>query len=147
LRLRISHPGHPTRTAQLNDLSQRKISAAEIAGVAAASQDLLLLSARANPVLRPIVQEYQQIAALLVNGKRKRLTARLARLQTTRARLATRMSEIDDYMNWFEATQSKTKSGTFAEYLKAAQEQNEARPRRRDALSVYLDALEEQFQN
>jgi len=50
-------------------------------------------------------------------------------------------------MNWFEATQPKTKSGAFAEYLKAAQEQNEARPRRRDALSVYLDALEEQFQN
>jgi hypothetical protein len=147
LRVRISDPGHPTRTAQLNDLSQRKISPAEIAAIAAASQDLLLFTARANPVLRPIVQEYQQIAALLVNGKRKRLTARLARLQTTRARLATRMSEIDDYMNWFEATQSKTKSGAFAEYLKAAQEQNEARPRRRDALSVYLDALEEQFQN
>jgi hypothetical protein len=52
-----------------------------------------------NPVLRPIVREYQQIAALLVNGKRKRLTVRLARLQTTRARLATRMSEIDDYMS------------------------------------------------
>ena len=147
LRVRISDPGHPTRTVQLNDLSQRKISAAEIAAVAAASQDLLLLAARANPVLRPIVREYQQIAALLVNGKRKRLTVRLARLQTTRARLATRMSEIDDYMNWFEATQSKTKSGAFAEYLKAAQEQNEARPRRRDALSVYLDALEEQFRN
>jgi hypothetical protein len=57
------------------------------------------------------------------------------------------MSEIDDYMNWFEATKSKTKSGVFVDYLKAAQEQNEARPRRRDALSVYLDALEEQFQN
>src|SRR5580704_2947275 len=75
------------------------------------------------------------------------LTVHLARLQTTRARLATRMSEIDDYMNWFEATQSRTKSGEFAEYLKAAQEQNEARPRRRDALSVCLDALEEQFRN
>ena len=147
LRIRISDPGHPTRTAQLNDLSQRKISPAEIAAIAAASQDLLLLTARANPVLRPIVQEYQQIAALVVNGKRKRLTARLARLQTTHARLATRMSEIDDYMNWFEATQSKTRSGVFADYLKAAQEQNEARPRRRDAVSVYLDALEEQFRN
>jgi hypothetical protein len=61
LRVRISDPGHPTRRAQLNDFSQRKISAAEIAAVAAASQDLLLLAARANPVLRPIVQEYQQI--------------------------------------------------------------------------------------
>ena len=147
LRIKVSDTGHLTKTVQLGDLSQRRISPAESAAVAAASQDLLLLTARANPVLRPIVQEYQQIAALLTNGKRKGLTARLARLQTARARLATCMSEIDDYMNWFEATQSKTKSGAFVDYLKAAQEQNEARPRRRDALSVYLDALEEQFQN
>ena len=145
--IKISDAGHSTKTVQLGDLSQRKISRAESAAVAAASQDLLLLAARANPILRPIVQEYQQIAALLANGKRKGLTARLTRLQTGRASLATRMSEIDDYTNWFEATQSKTKSGAFADYLKAAREQNEARPRRRDALSVYLDALEGQFQN
>ena len=147
LRIKISDIGHLTKTVQLGDLSQRKISPAEIAAIAAASQDFVLLAARANPILRPIVQEYQQIAALLTNGKRKGLTARLARVQTARARLATCMSEIDDYMNWFEATQSKTKSGAFVDYLNAAQEQNEARPRRRDALSVYLDALEEQFQN
>ena len=147
LRIKISDTGHLIKTVQLGGLSQRKISPTESGAVAAASQDLVLLAARANPILRPIVQEYQQIAALLTNGKRKGLTARLARLQTARARLATCMSEIDDYMNWFEATQSKTKSGAFVDYLKAAQEQNEARRRRRDALSVYLDALEEQFQN
>jgi hypothetical protein len=145
--VRISDPGHPTRMVQLDDLSQRKILPVEIAAIAALSQELLLLAARANPILRPIVQEYQQIASLLVKGKRKGLTARLAQLQASRAKLTTRMTEIDDYMNWFEATQSKTKSGAFADYLKAVQGQNEARPRRRDALSVYLDAMEEQFQN
>jgi hypothetical protein len=145
--VRISDPGHPTRMVQLDDPSQRKILPAEIAAIAALSQELLLLAARANPILRPIVQEYQQIASLLVKGKRKGLTARLAQLQTSRAKLTTRMTEIDDYMNWFEATQSKTKSGAFADYLKAVQGQNEARPRRRAALSVYLDAMEEQFQN
>ena len=147
LRVRISDPGHPTRMVQLDDLSQRKILSVEIAAIATLSQELLLLEARANPILRPIVQEYQQIAALLVNSKRKGLTRRLAQLQANRARITSRMSEIDDYMNWFEATQSKTKSGAFADYLKAVQGQNEARPQRRDALSVYLDAMEEQFQN
>ena len=145
--VRISDPGHPTRMVQLDDLSQRKILPVEIAAIAALSQELLLLAARANPILRPIVQEYQQIASLLVKGKRKGLTARLVQLQASRAKLTTRMTEIDDYMNWFEATQSKTKSGAFADYLKAVQGQNEAPPRRRDALSVYLDAMEEQFQN
>src|SRR5258708_18675972 len=97
-----------------DDLSQRKILSVEIAAIATLSQELLLLAARANPILRPIVQEYQQIAALLVNSKRKGLTARLAQLQASRARLTTRMSEIDDYMNWFEATQSKTQSRGLA---------------------------------
>jgi hypothetical protein len=145
--VRIADPGHPTRMVQLDDLSQRKILPVQIAAIATLSQELLLLAARANPILRPIVQEYQQIATLLVKGKRKGLTARLAQLQASRAKLTTRMTEIDDYMNWFEATQSKTKSGAFADYLKAVQGQNDARPRRRDALSVYLDAMEEQFQN
>jgi len=111
------------------------------------SKKLLLLAARAHPVLRPIVQEYQQIAALLAAGKRKGLAERFARLKTTRADIVARMNDIDDYMNWFEATQSKTRSGIFADYLKAAGERRAPAPRRRDALSVYLDALEGQFQN
>ena len=147
LRIKISDIGHLTKTVQLGDLSQRKISPVESAAVAAASQDLVLLAARANPILRPIVQEYQQIAALLTNGKRKGLTARLARVQTVRARLATCMSEIDDYMNWFEATQMERESGAFNDYLKAASQSEVSAPRRRDPLSVYLDALVDQFEN
>jgi hypothetical protein len=145
LRIKISDTGASTKTVQLGDLSQQKISLAQSAVLNRLSQDLLLLAARANPILRPIVQGYQQIAVFLATGKRKAMTERLARLQTNRARISSRMSEVDDYMNWFEATQSKTKSGEFTDYLKAAEEQNEPRPRRRDALSVYLDALEEQF--
>ena len=55
------------------------------------------------------------------------------------------MSEVDDFMNWFEATQAKTASGAFRDYLHASAN-NDAIPRRRDALSVYLDALETQLQ-
>ncbi len=117
-------------------------SAAMLRGI---SQNLMVLAASANPVMWPIVTEYQQIAQLMAGSKRAGLTRRLARLKITRAKLVARMSQIDDYMNWFEATQSNTKSGVFADYLKAAGES--AEPRRHDALSVYLDAIEEQFQN
>ena len=55
------------------------------------------------------------------------------------------MTEIDDYMNWFEATQLETRSGIFAEYLNAADKMRAAAPRRHDPLSIYLDALEQQF--
>ena len=78
-------------------------------------------------------------------GKHRKLVERLARVKATRAKMAARMSDIDDYMNWCEATKLKTPSGAFADYLRAAGSARELKPRRQDALSVYLDALEEQF--
>jgi hypothetical protein len=111
------------------------------------SRRLLFLGLSSNPVLRPIITEYQQVAALLAAGKRSRTGERLARLRVLRANLAIRMSKIDDYLNWFEATQARTKSGAFENYLNAVEQQSDAAPRRHDAISVYLDALAEQFQN
>ena len=141
----VPAPARSSRRAQLNDLAQSKISAGEIAALKRLNRDLLLLAARANPVLRPIVQEYQQVAMQLSVRKNSRASAHLARLKAVREKIAARMSEIDDYMNWFEATKLETNSGVFGDYLKAADETRVGEPRRRDALSVYLDALEEQF--
>ena len=137
--------GPSTDGIPLEDLYQRKISPAERLTVIQLNQDLLLLAARANPLMRPIVREYQEIAMRLLAGKRKGLAKRFARLKTTRDEIVARLNDVDDYMNWFEATQSKTMSGVFVDYLKAANEPQT--PRRRDALSVYLNSIEEQFQN
>jgi hypothetical protein len=52
------------------------------------------------------------------------------------------MSDIDDYINWYEATQLRSSSGAFTAYMKAAEQSATGTPRRRDAISVYLDALE-----
>jgi hypothetical protein len=57
------------------------------------------------------------------------------------------MGEIDDYMNWFEATQMQRQSGVFNDYLKAATQSEVPPPRRRDPLSIYLDALADHFEN
>jgi hypothetical protein len=111
------------------------------------SQNLLLLSTAAHPLLRPVVVEYEEVAQRLASRNRAKSSQRLARAKAMRARLASRMTDIDDYMNWFEATQLRTSSGTFTNYLKAAGTSGEPEKRRRDALSVYLDAVEAQFQN
>ena len=50
-------------------------------------------------------------------GSAGELPKRLARLELTRQQLAARMTEIDDYMNWFEATQMNSGSGNFTGYL------------------------------
>jgi hypothetical protein len=65
----------------------------------------------------------------------------------TRQQLAARMTEIDDYLNWFEATQMNSGSGNFTGYLKAADQSQVPAPRRHDPLSIYVDALEDQFGN
>jgi hypothetical protein len=137
--------GRP-KAANLGELSRRKLSPEEKAAVNHMSQGLLLLVGTVHPVLRPVAREYQQIAALLIRGKRRGIAKRVSYLDGTRKELAARMGDIDDYMNWFEATQMENQSGAFSDYLKAANQSQVSAPRRRDPLSVYLDALEDQIE-
>jgi len=69
------------------------------------------------------------------------------RVQATRTTLAARMSDIDDYMNWFEATQSKTGSGVFVDYLRGVGESQIPAPRGAIHFSVYLDRSTKQFED
>jgi hypothetical protein len=147
LHVKIPSSGNSSGLLDLSELAKRKISAEEKILLNQLDRNLLFLTGQVNPVLRPIAREYQQIAALLAHGKRKAAAKRLARLKVTRTKLATRMSDIDDYLNWFEATQMESGSGSFADYLSAVDEQRASGPRRRDPLSVYLDALADQFEN
>ena len=88
-------------------------------------------------MLRPIGREYQEIVALLARGKRRGVPKRLARLELTRQQLAARMTEIDDYLNWFEATQMNSGSGNFTGYLKAVDQSQVPAPKAsRPALSL-----------
>jgi hypothetical protein len=136
-----------TKPVGLDELAQRKASPNEKIALNQLGHDLLSFVAEANPVLRPIAREYQEIVALLARGKRKRIAKRLSRLEVTRKQLAARMSDIDDYMNWFEATQMKSGSGNFTDYLKAVDQSQLSVPKRHDPLSVYVDALEDQVEN
>jgi hypothetical protein len=142
LRAEVPGTGKPL---DLSGLACQKASAAEKTTLNQLSQALLLFVGQANPVLRPVAREYQEIATLLARGKRRGIAKRLARVSTIRESLAARMSDIDDYMNWFEATQMTSGSGFFAGYLKAADQPQTPESRRGDPLSIYLDALEDQL--
>src|SRR5438552_17575253 len=84
------------------------------------TQEFMLLVAHANPILRSIIQDYQQLVAQLALGKSRAVGARLTELKTLRARFSDRMNEIDDYLNWLEATQLSTFSGLFEVFLNAS---------------------------
>ena len=147
LLLKISEPNKPVKLVRLDELTQHKLSTSERLALDQLKRDLLFLIPQTNPVLRPIGREYQEIAALLARGKRRGVPKRLSRLEFTRQQLAARMSEIDDYLNWFEATQMNSGSGNFTGYLKAVDQSQVPAPPRHDPLSVYVDALEDQFEN
>lgn len=112
----------------------------------ALARQLNALAVRANPVYQPLLFEYGKIAAALLRGKTKGVAKRLAALRESRRAMAARVRAIDDYLNWFEATGPRNPSGAFSDYMKAAE--SAARPARmkHDRISVYLDALEAQFE-
>jgi len=145
LHVKISEANKPAKVVSLDELAQRKASPNEKIALKELGYGLLLFVAETNPVLRPVAREYQEIIALLGRGKTKRIAKRLSRLEITRKQLAARMSDIDDYMNWFEATQMKSGSGNFTDYLKAADQSQLSLPKRHDPLTVYVNALEDQF--
>ncbi len=147
LRLRI-RTGSTEKVYELADFpGVKKLSSSQKKALVLAGENLALLGTVSNPLMRPIVGEYQKIAQLLALGKRSGLSARLKRVKSIRERLITRMNDVDDYLNWFEATQLETNSGLFGEFLKTAAGRDAEAPRRRDAISVYLDSLEHQTGN
>jgi hypothetical protein len=109
--------------------------------------DLRVLGTRANPIYSPIIAEYEDITGRLLRGKTAGIAKRLERLRTARKTLAAQMRRIDDYLNWFEATGLVRPSGEFTGYMRAAERAARPERRKRDAISVYLDVLESQFEN
>ena len=132
-----------TTSLSLEELSRTKVTAPQRLMLQKFDQELIILVTHANPVLRPIVQDYQRIAEQVGSRKNQTIIKRLAELKSLRARLSARMSEIDDYMNWFEAAKLETPSGLFEQGSTAPGEIGAAK--RKDALSVYLDAIELEF--
>src|SRR5262249_9360382 len=131
------------KTLSLEDLCQKRSNPMQRVGLKKLAEELIPLAVRANPALRSIVQDYQQLVAQLALGKNHAVETKLRALKTLRARLTARMSEIDDYLNWFEATQLQAESGLFDNAVSASA--TVTSPRRKDAFSAYLDAMEAQF--
>jgi len=133
------------RSMRLDEFMRSKPTSAQRHALRKLAVELCLLAAHAHPVLRPVIQDYQQIAEQLALGRNRGIAPRLTELRALRERLCVRMSDIDDYMNWFEAGKLETTSGLFDDYPKAEDASESRRQRRRDPLSIYLDAMEVEF--
>jgi hypothetical protein len=107
--------------------------------------EIIALGTRANALMRPVVTGYEEILALLSRGKTHGLRDRLEKVEAYRAVVLRRTSEIADYLNWWEATQLKSRSGEFDNYLKTANEISEQDRKQTGPIGKYLDELEQEF--
>ncbi|MEI6033804.1 MAG: hypothetical protein WCS65_05935 [Verrucomicrobiae bacterium] len=102
------------------------------------SADLFALEYRAHPLLKPVIAEYRSIAAQLAQKPRKNVSRQVEENGKIFDLLLQRAGQVDDYMNWFEATQLDTLSDNFLKISSPA-----APEKRRDALSLHLDEIED----
>ena len=109
-------------------------------------RDINLLASRAHPICRPTVSAYARIGAKFARGKTTGMAEQLTRLRVSRVAITARARKVNDYMNWFEATQASQPSGVFNETSKGREKRPRAEHRRHDRISVYLDVLETQFE-
>ena len=145
LKLRFTETSGTTRTVDLADAKEWIKQKPAQSALAALNQELLELSTHAHPLLLPIVGEYQQIAAQLLRGKVRGTREHLAKLSQRRVNVAKLMSDIEDTVNWFEATQMNVKSNAFDSYLKKSKQWESETPPRTDQISRALDAVEDEL--
>ena len=77
------------------------------------AEELLRLELRSHPVMKPIVEEYRIIAMQLAEKPGKNFEKRIRKNMELQAAVADRTVAIEDYLNWFEATQLTTPSKEF----------------------------------
>ena len=109
LRVEIARPGAPAASYTLEEFPQFVRAPDADAALKAVGERLLMLAGRAHTLYQPVIHEYQQIVLLLQKRKTKRISQRLAQSRSTRELLTRRISAIGDYMNWYEATQARTR--------------------------------------
>ncbi len=142
LHLQASEPGRADAQYSLEEFPKFVRLPDSANALKSLAPELVALSGHANPLYLPVIFEYEKIALQLARRKTKRMAQRLAEVRAKREQISRTMQTIDDYMNWFEATQSSTNSGVFRDYLQTAERAGLQKAPRRDRISIYLDAIE-----
>lgn len=102
------------------------------------SAELMTLQFRAHPLLKSVVEEYYKITSLLAAKPKKNVDKQIEETGKIFDLLLQRTGQVDDYLNWFEATQLETLSENFVEVTSPAKT-----PKRTDPITLHLDAIEE----
>jgi hypothetical protein len=101
------------------------------------SAELMTLEFRAHPLLKPVISEYRKITTELASKPKKNVGKQIEETGKILDLLLQRTGKVDDYLNWFEATQLDTLSENFLEVTSPPEA-----PKRTDPISAHLDTIE-----
>jgi len=101
------------------------------------SAEFMSLEFRAHPLLKPVIAEYRKITTALASKPKKNVGKQIVETGKILDLLLQRTGKVDDYLNWFEATQLDTLSENFLEVTNPPEA-----PKRTDPITAHLDAIE-----
>ena len=101
------------------------------------SAEFMALEFRAHPLLKPVIAEYRKITTELASKPKKNVDKQIVETGKILDLLLQRTGKVDDYLNWFEATQLDTLSENFLEVTTPPEA-----PKRTDPITAHLDAIE-----
>lgn len=104
------------------------------------------LKMRGHPLYRPLVADYTDVIRLLLKGKDKGVSARLISLERTRRQIHSQASEVESYVDWYQASQAEGYSHAFDDYLRLGERIEQETHPREDALSRYLDLINKEYE-
>lgn len=108
---------------------------------------LRTLGLRAFPLYKGVVLRYELAVTSLINGRERGVADDLAQLDRESAGIEQAMSRVEDYMNFIEATEAEGGNPAYENYRRMREKLDRERgPERKDRISRYLDALEQEFQ-
>ncbi|MDF1825317.1 MAG: hypothetical protein P1U68_11785 [Verrucomicrobiales bacterium] len=98
------------------------------------------------PLYRPLLDRYEIVLGKLARGEIKGVAEELAALEQLRTTIRNTIERSEDYLNYFEATQSPQRSDVFDDYMRIRKElERRETPQREDRITRYLDATEQEF--
>lgn len=100
------------------------------------------VAVRGNVLFRDIANDYIGVVNELAVGKTKGLDEKLKSLRKRAIESYVNACAVQDYLDWYEATQSTRYSGLFEDFLTLPDRVREELPPRNDPISKYLDEVE-----
>lgn len=98
------------------------------------------------PLYRPLLDRYEIVFGKLARGETKEIAEELVALEQLRGTIRNTVERSEDYLNYFEATQSPRRSDVFDDYMRMRKElERRETPRRGDRITRYLDEMEKEY--